>query len=262
MPDQPQTTVDPSQPKSVTNVSGGITATDSQLSAGADIVGRDKITQVDGDQVVRDKITYVGMSPDAVRRLVITVGAIVFVTAACFFAGGVLIGARAIDALNRVVESTSQAAAVFAGGIQQLAEQPAGQPIRLTFTEQQLSSYIRLTLGPQIGLTNGRARLLPDGQVVFYGRWPGWLNLPVMAITSVQTNSDQLFRVNSAAFSLLPSADSNQVSNLGWIPLPAGALQPLVDQIGNVIGHNIIATSSPAVSVPDSPQVTVDVVTK
>jgi hypothetical protein len=160
------------------------------------------------------------------------------------------------------VDSTPDSAVAFEEGLREIASRPAGQPIQLTFTEQQLSSYIRLTLGSEIGLTNGRARLLPDGQVVFYGRWPGWLNLPVMAITSVQVNSNQLFHVNSAAFSILPSADSNQVSNLGWVPLPASVLQPLVDQIGNVIGQSFIAAGGPIVSVPDSPQATVNVVTK
>ncbi len=44
MPDRPSSAGDPAEPRGVTNVSGGIPATNSILSAGADIVGCDKIT--------------------------------------------------------------------------------------------------------------------------------------------------------------------------------------------------------------------------
>ena len=61
-------------------------------TSGGDVVGRDKVTQT------TTTVTNVGMTPEAVRRLVITVGALVFVTAFCFFSGGLVVGAVALQA--------------------------------------------------------------------------------------------------------------------------------------------------------------------
>jgi hypothetical protein len=251
MTDRPEPS--PDQPKSTTttNVSGGVNVEADNVNVG-------------GDVVAHDKVTYVGMSPQAVQRLVITVGVLVVATAACFFVGGVVIGSRAIAALNRPVDSSPQGAADFQLGLDAIAALPPGQRSPRSFKEEELSSYIRFKLGPDIGLSNGRARILPDGQIVFYGRWSGFLSLPVMAISSVQTNSDQLFKVESAMVSINPFVDPTAVSGFGWVPLPSSVLQPLVDQIGSVIGQNFRVVSGGPAAPPDAnqPTMTINVVRK
>ena len=241
MTDRPEPPSDQPQSTTTTNVSGGVNVEADTVNVGADLVAH-------------DKVTYVGMSPQAVQRLVITVGVLVFATAACFFVGGVVIGSRAIAALNRTVNSTPEHAADFEQGLSEIAALPAGQLAAWSFAEDELSSYVRLKLKPEIGLSNGRARILPDGQIVFYGRWSGFLNFPVMAISSVQTNSDQLFKVQSAMVSVNPFVDPTTVSGFGWVPLPASVLQPLTDQIGNAIGQNFHVVSGGPAAVPDVPR--------
>lgn len=239
MTDRPEPSPDQPGSTTTTNVSGGVNVEADHVNVG-------------GDVVAHDKVTYVGMSPQAVQRLVITVGVLVFATAACFFVGGVVIGSRAIAALNRPVDSSPQAAADFQQGLKEIAALPSGQSAVWSFGEEDLSSYIRFVLGPQIGLSNGRARILPDGQIVFYGRWSGFLNLPVMAISSVQTNSDQLFKVESAMVSVNPFVDPTTVSGFGWVPLPSSVLQPIADQIGNAIGQNFHTVGGGPAAVPDA----------
>lgn len=217
-----------------------------QVNIGGDVVGRDKIVSV-GDDLIQGnvtQITQVGMSPDAVRKLVITVGALVAVTAALFFVGGILIGGAAIAALNRPVDSSAVAAREFQNGLAVIADLPSGQPFRATFTEEQLSSYLRFVLGPQIGLSNGRARLLRNGQVVFYGAWDGLLGLPIMVTCTAPPDSPDLFVINSVQVQILPFSLFNptEVSNLGWLPLPNFAGQPLVDRINADIGQYFILT--------------------
>src|SRR5436190_24380308 len=74
-----------------------------ELNAGRDIVGRDVVTT--------NATTIVGFSPKAVMQLVVSVGLLVFVTAACFFSGGLVVGGAALVALERPVNSNSEAAA-------------------------------------------------------------------------------------------------------------------------------------------------------
>lgn len=246
MTDRPEPSPDQPGSTTTTNVSGGVNVEADHVNVG-------------GDVVAHDKVTYVGMSAQAVQRLVITVGVLVFATAACFFVGGVVIGSRAIAALNRPVNSTPEHAADFEQGLREIAALPSGQRAFWSFAEDELSSYVRLTLETQIGLSNGRARILPDGQIVFYGRWSGFLNLPVMAISSVQPNSDQLFKVESAMVLVNPFVDPTTVSGFGWVPLPSSVLQPLADQIGNAIGQNFHVVSGGPAAAPDAPRPTMTI---
>src|SRR5574341_666246 len=88
MPERPSPQSDKSKKtdrQSKVDVSGG------EIKAGRDveIAGRDIVT------VER------GFSAAQVQRLLITVAVIVFVTAACFFSGGLILGGAALAALNR-----------------------------------------------------------------------------------------------------------------------------------------------------------------
>ncbi len=215
---------------SATNVSGGTNVqAGGDVNVGGDVIGRDKITQT--------TVTNVGMSPEAVRRLVITVASLVFVTAFCFFAFGAVTAAAALTAFARPLPSTPEAAKDFQGHLQVIADLPRGQAFEWQYEENDLSSYLRFILGPQIGF-DGRARFLSSQQTSFKGPWVGVNNLPVMVITTLQTNSAELYKTDRAYVQILPLGD-----NLGWVPVPASTVQPLIDQINHDIGSGFVATS-------------------
>jgi hypothetical protein len=233
--DQPDASSDQNKPaveqsSVVENRSGGVDVQASRVNVTGDVVGHDV-----------NKVTYVGMSPEAVRRLVLTVGVLVFVTAACFFTGGIFVGRNVIAALDRGVNSDPQFGQQVADALAQIDNLPAGQKFSIVMTESQLSSYLRHFLGPQIGLSDARARLLDNGQIMFYGQWSGLANLPILAVVSMQPSADRLFQVQSAAVRIV----SIQNSDFGWVALPASFLQPLANQIGRDFsdGINLIAVT-------------------
>ncbi len=237
MSDPLQPSSQPTEVTKQTNVTSGANIDADAVNVSGDLVAHDKITNVSGDLVARDKVTVIGMPPEAVRRLVLTVGVLVFVTAACFFTGGVFLGAKAVAALGKPVDSNPIFGQQFQATIGQIIAQPEGTQFEWTWTEEQLSSYLRNFLGPRIGLNDARARILDDGQVIFYGKWNGFANLPVMAVVAVNTNSDRLFTLRSAAFRVF----GDPKDQFGWIALPTSVLQPLVDQIDKDIGGNLKA---------------------
>ena len=218
------------------NVSGGVTVqSGGDINVGGDVVGRDKVTTT-------ATVTNVGMSPEAVRRLVITVGALVFATAFFFFAFGAITAAAALSAFARPVPSTPGAALDFHNNVSQIDTLSPRQPFQWAFNETDLSSYVRFVLGPSIGF-DGRARFLSSQQIAFQGPWSGVNNLPVMLITTLQTNSTPLYALDRAYVQILPLGD-----NLGWVPVSANTVQPLLDQINANIGSGFVARS---VSYPD-----------
>src|SRR5512143_1882516 len=107
MSEQP-TPSEPREPAGTQNVSGGVTVQPGgDANVSGDVVGRDKVTQT------TSTVTNVGMAPEAVRRLVITVGVMVFVTALCVFSGGLVVGEVALQALGRNVDSSPENAVAF-----------------------------------------------------------------------------------------------------------------------------------------------------
>lgn len=232
MSDQPE----PQLPGSVQSTSGGVKVGADDVAIGGDVAGRDivKSTTV-GDDLIQGNVTNVtnvGMSPQAVQRLLITVGMLVFVTAACFFAGGIFVGANVFTALNKPVGSSPDAAASFEQKINTVAQLQPGDTYQLRFTEDELSSYLKFVLGPQIGLSNARARVLGDGQFVVYGRYDDLGGLPIMLVGSPQPGSDQLFNVTQSSAQIVPidSGQPNTISPVGWVPVPNALVQPLVDK--------------------------------
>jgi hypothetical protein len=229
MSEQPTPSEHP-EPSVTQNVSGGATVQPGgDANVGGDVVGRDKIQAT-------TTVTNVGMTPEAVRRLVLSVGVLVFVTAFCFFSGGLVVGSAALQAFARPLPSTMAAAQNFQAGLNQVQALPPGQAFQWTYTENELSSYMRFILGPQIGF-DARARFLSNDEVAFQGNWSGMLGLPVMVVTRMETSSPQLYHTVSAALQILPLPNSN----FGWVALPASAVQPLVDAINQDIGQGYIA---------------------
>jgi len=231
MSEQPPNQLEPRESSPTHNVSGGVNVqAGGDINMSGDVVGRDKVTQT------TTTVTNVGMTPDAVRRLVITVGGLVFLTAFCFFAFGAVTAATALTAFSRPVVSTQAAADDFQQKLQTIDELPPGQTFEWQFDETDLSSYIRFVLGPQIGF-DGRARFLSSQQTSFMGPWSGVNNLSVLVVTTIQTNSAELYKTDRAYVQILPLGD-----NLGWVPVSASTVQPLIDQINRDIGSGFVAT--------------------
>lgn len=235
---------------------GGANIGADDVTIGGSVVGRDQITSTTthvGDDLIQGNVTNVtnvGLSPQAVQRLIITVGLVVFVTAACFFAGGVFIGANVFAALNKPVGSSPAAAASFEQKLAAVSNLSPGETAWFRFTEDELSSYLRFILGPQIGLDNARARITADGQYVVYGRYAD-LGLPIMMVVEPQANTSQLVKINQAAVHLLPIGgdEPGTISSLGWLPVPGALVQPLVDRTLAKTGQhyqiNSVAPSRP-----------------
>lgn len=233
MTEQP-TPSEPRESSSTQNVSGGVTVQPGgDANVGGDVVGRDKVTQT------TTTVTNVGMTPEAVRRLVIAVGVMVFVTAFCFFSGGVVAGAVALQALKRDVDSSLANADRFQGKLAQVNDAESGQVVVWGFTEEELSAYFRHYLGPRIGIVDekGRVRILPNETVEFYGRWSGFSKLPVLVVTSIEKDSATLYHLKSAAVRLFGEEDSA----FGLIAIPNFVAQPLVDAINANIGQQVTA---------------------
>jgi hypothetical protein len=216
---------------------GGVDA-GRDLTAGGDVVGRDKIT-AGGDVAGRDvvkPVTVVGYSPQAVQRLVITVAAIVFVTAACFFSGGIFIGSQVFTALDRPVPQSQVALRSMQSKIEAASNTPKGETLPLTFSEEELTSYVGWA-GPQIGLNDAKARLLDTGQVAVGGRLQALGNLPIAATFSVQPNTDKPFQLESVAAKVLPVEGT-----FGWVAVPNVATASLADQAAQLLGGGYTIT--------------------
>jgi len=181
---------------------------------------------------------HVGFSEKAVVRLVVVVGGLVAVTAAVFFILGAIIASSALAALARPPNnaagdptvSTPQAAERFEAGLQAVRN---GWTDTLTFSEDELSSWIRFIAGPAYGLHDGRARFLDPaaGTVALEGQLESLGNANVMATVAIQERSQQMFEVQSVAVQVLPTGTA-----FGWVPAPGSLLQPVLSDAGSQAG--------------------------
>jgi hypothetical protein len=210
------------------NVEGG-----GDVTVGGDVAGRDVVKTT-------TTTTIVGFSPKDVQRLIITVGVIVFVTAGIFFSGGLAVGFVALRELNRTVNSDNPPAADrFESLLTQLRALPPGQPFTLEFTEEEISSYFRLRLAPQVGVTDGRVRLLDQSsQLVVGGQASDLGGLPFAATFEWQDTPGAPLRLTSAAIQVLQLKDKDD-KNLpfGWVFVPTPLLQPLASNLNNLFGN-------------------------
>jgi len=209
-------------------------------SSGVAIEGAGHVTvggDVAGGNITRTTTT-VGFTAAAVQRLLLMVGALVFVTAACFFAGGLAVGGAIVAVLNRPVAVSLGAANSMQASLDALRALPAGAPFRQGFTEVELNSYWELVVGPRVGLKpgTGAVRLLGDNRVVLAGQFAALSNFKVFAVVEPRLNQPgQLFQVDSAAIQVLPLGNSR----FGWLPVPAAALQPLMSGVNNLFGSSV-----------------------
>lgn len=205
--------------------SGGIDV-EGDASVGGDVAGRDVVKST----------TVVGYGEKAVLRLVIVVGVMVFVTAACFFTGGIALGSRVFAALERPVndgngqptDSTQEKAAAFAQQIVEAQQVAPGQPYPFRFSEDQLSSFFRFIAGPDIGVQDGKVRFVEPGVIALSGQVQSMGNLNVAATFRVEPRADEPLRLESAAVQIVPTGGS-----FGWVAVPTALLSPLSSQIND-----------------------------
>jgi hypothetical protein len=231
------------------DVAGGdITTTIGRDSAGRDIVttaGRDVVGH---DVVSTTTITHTGLSAAEVQRLVITVGILVFVTAACFFSGGVAVGGTAIAALNRPVGKSVAMADAMKDKLDKVVALDSGQELDLAFTEAELNSYVWHDLGPQIGLEDAQARFLESGHFVVGGYWEDLGNSHIVATFRLQ-EGDMPIKLESAAMQVLPLG----ASSFGWVAIPTQVLQPLQDRLNRELDNVELGPISSRFRVPEPP---------
>src|SRR3990172_1196590 len=221
-------------PSSVSVESGG------DVSVGGDVAGRD---------VVKTTTTHIGFGVKEVQRLVLTVGALVFVTAACFFSGGIAVGFATFNALQRPVNSDNPpAAARFASYIHDVRSLPPGQPFILGFTEEEISSSFRLNVAPQAGVANGKVRLLDEpGKLVVGGEAARLGGLPFVATFEVQGTPGAPLKLTAVAVQILKINNSP----FGWVFVPPALLQSVEDDLNSLFANAQLTRVELASPAPD-----------
>jgi hypothetical protein len=229
---------------------------------GGDVVVGDyeKNIRVERDYANRDVVnttntTNVGFSAAAVQRLLVTVGIMVFVTAACFFSGGLLLGGATFAALDREVDSDDAlAAAQFAELLQTINNLPPGVSVTLNFTEQQLSAYFRQVVAPTLPLdiTEAKLRLLGDGDLVVGGRAGSLGGAQFAATFEWQDVPGAPLRLDAAAVEVLPL----NRNAFGWVAVPTLLFEPLTGGINDLFGGIRVTELEPETGAPDHWNVT------
>jgi hypothetical protein len=202
--------------------------TGGDVNVGGDVAGRDVIRTT----------THIGFDAKTVQKLLITVGAMVFVTALVFFSAGIVLGATVFNALDKQVGSSETNAAIMSAKIGELRALPPGQPFALQFSEDELSSYVKFNLSEDLGFApeTGRARFLEQpGQLVVTGRSQALNNLSVLATLKWE---GETLRIADASVQALDTG-----SPFGWVWVPGAVLQPLNDTLNTLVLDNAIITN-------------------
>ena len=226
------TPVPPDKP-AVTNISVNQHATDvSGTIAGVEIKG--------------SVGTITGFSEQAVFRLLVAVGVMVFFTAACFFSGGIVIGVGAFTALNKAAIVGPPSALSMQNKLDQINALPSGQRFGVTFSESEFNSYMNLIAGKSFGLQNAQVRLLDEpGTFVVSGNSTSMSNLPIIATFRLATGDTPIV-LKSAAVQVLPFGNAP----VGWIPVPASVAASSVGSLNQQLLRNVrldsVTTSGPA----------------
>jgi hypothetical protein len=209
-------------------------------SVGGDVAGGDlhKTTTAGRDVVGGDVVstTNVGFSVEAVQRLLFTVGALVFVTAFCFFSSGFVLGGVALAALDQDVASSPDAATRFANQLAALQNLQPGETATFSFTEDEISSYFRFVVAPRMGaldIANGKVRLLDNGRLVVGGQAGALGGVEFAATFAVTDTPGQPLDLNAAAVKLLPTRGTP----FGWVLVPTLALGNVEETLNALFGN-------------------------
>ncbi len=213
------------------------------VSIGGDVVGRDVVTTTTttttgiGTQTIGS--IRVGWSEAAVMRLALIVGALVFVTAACFFSGGLAVGGLVFSAFrDRPLAPSPQQAEAFQGRLDELEGTQSGQGFLLTLDEAELNAYVYYTLGEQIGFLpeTGGARLINDNGANLiairgdYAPLGGRSVIATFALTETPGAPLQLMGASVRAF-------GGRDGGLGWVLVPNDWLRTIEIQANNLLGN-------------------------
>jgi hypothetical protein len=127
---------------------------------------------------------------------------------------------------------------------------PPGQEVNVTFTEDELSSYFRFVIGPQMGIEQGKVRLVDEDSLVVAGEFSALGNRNVAATFDIQTTPGEPLELTGAAFQAFGSGQRR----LGWVAIPQAFLEPYAEQINAFFGDSFQINSF--VVIPDvSPEV-------
>jgi hypothetical protein len=207
---------------------GGVEISGGDVRAAHDFVAGD--VNVAGDSISGQTVTVQrGYSAPEVQRLLLIVGGLVILTAAIFFALGAAASAVVVATLNRPLRegSSLQAAGSMQEKIRQLNSLQAGQRFQVQFSEDEVSSYFRFVLAPQLGISNGKARFMNvPGQIAFGGNLDRMGGIPFVAQLNVTTTETPL-QLETAWLKLLPSPEG---SSVGYVTA-TWAAQDLTQQL-------------------------------
>jgi hypothetical protein len=213
-PNSPERPTPPPEP-----ARDGIDIRGGDVRAARDIIAGD--VNIAGDSISGQTVSVQrGYSAADVQRLVLIVGGVVFLTAACFFIFGAVSAAALVGVLNRPLPSGSppEAGLRMQAKIDQLNSLAPGQQFRVAFTEEEVSSYFRNFAGPALGISNGKARFLDQpGQIALGGNLDSAGGLPFLAQLQVTTNATPL-ELQGVWVKLIPTPEG---VTLGWIPVTA-----------------------------------------
>lgn len=236
----------PSDPETPPPARSGVEA-GGDLTVGGDVAGRDVIKST------TQNVTNVGVSERTLQRLLITVAAIVFVTAACFFSGGLVVGVTAFNALNRPVTSAEDKAFAFQQKLSLLQSLAPGQTVALTLEEDELSSYVRFIYGEQLGFTpgTGKARLVDGDEIAVAGRVAALNNTLVAATFQLSDVPGQPLELKSVTAQVVPLP--NDAFGFGAVALPTALFEPSTAQLNELLGNVQIVDAAVVDPAPDNP---------
>lgn len=214
---------------------GGVDIRGGEVRAGRDVIGGD--VNVAGDSISGQTVTVQrGFSASDVQRIALAVGGLVFLTAACFFIFGAISAAALVGVVNRPLlgGSSPQDAASMQNKIAQIQALQPGEQFRVRFTEDEVSSYFRFVLGPQLGVSDGRARFMAEpGQIAVSGNLDSAGGRPFLGQLQLTTDRTP-FKVEGAWLKVLGTPEG---SAFGWVPVTPLA-QGFADQLnGRVFGR-------------------------
>ncbi len=207
---------------------GGVEISGGEVRAARDFVAGD--VNVAGDSISGQTVTVQrGFSAQDVQRIALIVGGLVFLTALVFFALGAVASAAVVATLNRPLRegSSLDAARSMQEKIRQLNSLQSGQRFQVQFSEDEVSSYFRFILGPQLGISNGKARLMSSpGQIAIGGNLDRLGGIPFAAQINVTTTQTPL-QLESAWLKVLPTPEG---SSVGYVSA-TGVAQDLTRQL-------------------------------
>lgn len=220
----------PNAPVPEKGAHGGIEITGGDVRAARDIVAGDENITIQR-----------GYSAKDVQRIALMVGGLVFITAACFFIFGAVSAAALVGVINRPLPngSSPQAAQEMQSHLQVIQAKAPGESFEgEAFTEDQVSSYFRFVLGPKLGISDGRARLMEQpGQIALGGNLDRVGGLPFLAQLNLTTGETPLV-ISGAWVKILPTAEG---SAFGWVPVTPLA-QSLTNQINDSLFGHVVFT--------------------